>query len=69
MIINQGFNEDDFSVTDDVCLPALVEHEYLAKTHLPGPAILRTWWKMEKVWARLRARGTDPRTGRSVSLM
>jgi ketosteroid isomerase-like protein len=86
MIINRGFNEGDLSVADDVCSPALVEHEYLAKTHLPGPAILKDQIEAaraanpdlslsiedmvedrDKVWARLRARGTDPRTGKSVA--
>jgi predicted ester cyclase len=86
MIIQRSFNDGDLSVADEVCSPTLVEHQYLAKTHLPGPAILKDQIHAaraanpdlvlsiedivedgEKIWARLRARATDPRTGKSVS--
>jgi hypothetical protein len=41
MIIERGFNKGDLSVADEVCSPTLIEHQYLAKPHLPGPAILK----------------------------
>jgi ketosteroid isomerase-like protein len=86
MIIQRGFNEGDLSVANEICSPTLIEHEYLAKSHLPGPAILKDQIQAaraanpdlalsiediieggDKVWARLRATGTDPRTGKRVS--
>jgi predicted SnoaL-like aldol condensation-catalyzing enzyme len=86
MIIDRGFNAGDLSVADEICSPALVEHQYLAKSDLPGPAILKDIIGAartanpdlnlaiedmvedgDKVWARLRARGTDPRSGKIIS--
>jgi ketosteroid isomerase-like protein len=40
-IIDRGFNQGDLSVADEVCAAGLAEHEYLAKTNLPGPEILK----------------------------
>jgi len=40
-IIDRGFNQGDLSVADEVCAAKLSEHEYLAKTDVPGPEILK----------------------------
>lgn len=40
-IIDRGFNQGDLSVADEVCAASLSEHEYLAKTGVPGPEILK----------------------------
>ena len=40
-IIERGFNQGDLSVADEVCAPKLSEHEYLAKTDVSGPEILK----------------------------
>jgi predicted ester cyclase len=40
-IIERGFNQGDLSVADEVCAAKLSEHEYLAKTGVPGPEILK----------------------------
>ena len=40
-IIERGFNQGDLSVADEVCAAKLSEHEYLAKTDVPGPEILK----------------------------
>jgi len=40
-IIDRGFNHGDLSVADEVCALKLSEHEYLAKTDVPGPEILK----------------------------
>ena len=40
-IIDRGFNQGDLSVADEVCAVKLSEHEYLAKTDVPGPEILK----------------------------
>jgi len=40
-IIDRGFNHGDLSVADEVCAARLAEHEYLAKTNVPGPEILK----------------------------
>jgi len=40
-IIERGFNRGDLSVADEVCSERLVEHEYLSKTDVPGPEILK----------------------------
>jgi len=41
-IIERGFSRGDLSIADEVCAERLVEHEYLAKTDLPGPEILKS---------------------------
>ena len=41
-IVERGFSRGDFSVADEVCAEKLLEHEYLAKTDLPGPDILKS---------------------------
>jgi ketosteroid isomerase-like protein len=40
-IIDRGFNQGDPSIADEVCAARLAEHEYLAKTNIPGPEILK----------------------------
>jgi len=40
-IIDRGFNHGDLSVADAVCALKLSEHEYLAKTDVPGPETLK----------------------------
>lgn len=40
-IIQRGFNQGDLSVADEVCAAKLSEHEYLAKTDVPGLEILK----------------------------
>ena len=40
-IIDRGFNHGDLSVADEVCALKLSEHEYLAKTDVRGPEILK----------------------------
>ena len=40
-IIERGFNQGDLSVADEVCATRLSEHEYLSKTDVPGPEILK----------------------------
>lgn len=86
-IIDRGFNRGDLSVADEVCAEKLSEHEYLAKTDVPGPEILKDQIQTarrtikgltltvedlvehgDKVWARSRAAGTDPRSGKPVSI-
>lgn len=36
-IVERGFSQGDLTVADEVCAKRLVEHEYLARTDLPGP--------------------------------
>jgi len=86
-IIERGFNQGDLSVADEVCASVLTEHEYLARTDVPGPEILKSQIREarsdvsglritieesvvegDKVWARMVARGTDPRTGKPVRM-
>ena len=86
-IIDRGFSQGDLSVADEVCAAKLSEHEYLAKTDVPGPEILKDQIRTarstikgltltvedlvehgDKVWARSRATGTDPRSGKPVSI-
>jgi ketosteroid isomerase-like protein len=86
-IINRGFNQGDLSVADEVCAASLSEHEYLAKTDVPGPEILKDQIQTarnnvkgltltvedlvedgDKVWARSRCTGTDPRSGKPISM-
>jgi ketosteroid isomerase-like protein len=85
-IIERGFSRGDLSVADEVCAERLVEHEYLSKTDVPGPEILKSQIEdarrsikdlkltleafvetQDTVWARCRAAGTDPRSGKSLS--
>ena len=40
-IIERGFSKGDLTVADEICSPNLIEHQYLAKPHLPGPEILK----------------------------
>lgn len=40
-IIDRGFNQGDLSIADEVCALKLSEHEYLAKTDVSGPEILK----------------------------
>ena len=86
-IVERGFSLGDFSVADEVCAEQLLEHEYLAKTDLPGPDILKSQIEdarrsikdlkltleasvqtEDTVWARCRATGTDPRSGKPVAI-
>ena len=86
-IIERGFSRGDLSVADEVCADRLVEHEYLAKTDLTGPDILKSQIEdargnikglrlaleafvetEDTVWARCRATGTDPRSGKPVAI-
>ncbi len=86
-IIDRGFNQGDLSVADEVCAATLSEHEYLAKTDVPGPEILKDQIQTarsnvkgltlivedvvennDKVWARSRCTGTDPRSGKPISM-
>ena len=41
MIVEQGFSCGDLTVADEVCADGLIEHQYLARTELPGPQILK----------------------------
>ena len=87
-IIKRGFNQGDLSVADDVCAAKLSEHEFLAKTDVPGPEILKDQIQTarsnitgltltiedlvenaDKVWARSRCTGTDPRSGKTISMV
>jgi len=86
-IIERGFSRGDLSVADEVCAERLLEHEYLAKTDLPGPEILKSQIEEARtsikdlkltleasaqtedtVWARCRATGTDPHSGKPVAI-
>jgi len=86
-IVDRGFSGGDLTVADEICSERLVEHEYLAKTGVPGPAILKAQIeearnsikglkltiedlveKDDTIWARSRASGTDPRSGKAVSI-
>jgi hypothetical protein len=40
-IIERGFSQGDLTVADEVCGEKLIEHEYLSKTDIPGPQILK----------------------------
>lgn len=40
-IIERGFSRGDLAVADEVCAEKLIEHEYLSKTDIPGPQILK----------------------------
>jgi hypothetical protein len=38
-IVERGFSQGDLTVADDICDERLMEHQYLARTDLPGPQI------------------------------
>ncbi|MHC1943548.1 ester cyclase [Bradyrhizobium sp. UFLA06-06] len=86
-IIERGFSQGDLTVADEVCAEKLIEHEYLSKTDLPGPQILKTQIEDARgsiknlrlaieaiveagdtVWARSKATGVDPRSGKPVTI-
>lgn len=86
-IIERGFSEGDLTVADEVCAETLIEHEYLSRTDIPGPQILKAQIEDarrsikdlkltieaiveagETVWARSRATGVDPRSGKPVTI-
>jgi ketosteroid isomerase-like protein len=86
-IVELGFSRGDLTVADEVCAERLVEHEYLSKTEVPGPEILKAQIEdarrsikdlqlsieavvetQDTVWARCRATGTDPRSGKPVGI-
>lgn len=86
-IVERGFSKGDLSVADEVCAEKLIEHEYLSKTDLPGPQILKAQIEDARhsirdlkltieafvetgdtVWARCKATGVDPRSGKSVTI-
>jgi ketosteroid isomerase-like protein len=86
-IVERGFSQGDLTVADDVCAEQLIEHEYLSKTGIPGPQILKAQiadarrsikdLKLtieaivesgDTVWARSKATGFDPRSGKPVTI-
>jgi ketosteroid isomerase-like protein len=86
-IIERGFSQGDLTVADEVCAEKLIEHEYLSKTDLPGPQILKAQIEDARgsiknlrlaieaiveagdtVWARSKATGVDPRSGKPVAI-
>ncbi|WLA79190.1 ester cyclase [Bradyrhizobium elkanii] len=86
-IIERGFSQGDLTVADEGCAEKLIEHEYLSKTDLPGPQILKAQIEDARgsiknlrlaieaiveagdtVWARSKATGVDPRSGKPVAI-
>jgi len=86
-IMERGFSRGDLTIADEVCAQVLAEHEYLAKTNVPGPEILKyqiedarngvanlkrtieaTVETSDTVWARSKATGLDPRSGKPVAI-
>jgi ketosteroid isomerase-like protein len=86
-IVDRGFCRGDLDVADEICATDLKEHEYLAKTDVPGPEILKDQIRDARssikdliltiedivendgtVWARSKASGSDPRSGKPVSI-
>lgn len=86
-IVERGFSEGDLTVADEVCAETLIEHEYLSRSDLPGPQILKAQIEDarqsindlkltveaiveagEMVWARSRATGVDPGSGKPVTI-
>jgi ketosteroid isomerase-like protein len=86
-IVDRGFSQGDLTVADEVCDEKLIEHQYLARTDLPGPQILKAQIEDAKhsikelkftieavvetgdtVWARGKATGVDPRSGKPVTI-
>ena len=86
-IVERGFSQGDLTVADEVCADKLIEHEYLSKTDVPGPQILKAQIEDARrsikdlkftieaivesgdtVWARGKASGVDPRSGKPVTI-
>jgi ketosteroid isomerase-like protein len=86
-IIERGFSQGDLTVADEVFSEKLIEHEYLSKTDIPGPQILKAQIEDARhsikdlkltieaivetgdtVWARSKATGVDPRSGKPVTI-
>jgi len=86
-IVERGFSQGDLTVADEVCATKLIEHEYLSKTGIPGPQILKAQIEDARhsikelkltieamvetgdtVWARSKATGFDPRSGKPVTI-
>jgi ketosteroid isomerase-like protein len=86
-IIERGFSRGDLTVADEICAEKLIEHEYLSKTDIPGPQILKAQIEdarhsikdlklrieaivetSDTVWARSKATGLDPRSGKRVTI-
>ncbi len=86
-IIERGFSQGDLTVADEVCDEKLIEHQYLARTDLTGPLILKAQIEDARqsikelrftieavvetgdtVWARGKANGVDPRSGKPVTI-
>jgi ketosteroid isomerase-like protein len=86
-IVERGFSQGDLTVADEVCDERLIEHQYLARTDLPGPQILKAQIEHARhsikdlkftieaavetgdtVWARGKATGVDPRSGKPVTI-
>jgi ketosteroid isomerase-like protein len=86
-IVERGFSQGDLTVADEVCAEKLIEHEYLSKTDVPGPQILKAQIEDARrsikelkltieavvdtgdtVWARSKATGVDPRSGKPVAI-
>jgi ketosteroid isomerase-like protein len=86
-IVERGFSQGDLAVADEVCSEKLIEHEYLSKTDVPGPQILKAQIEDARhsikdlkltieaivetgdtVWARSKATGVDPRSGKPVAI-
>jgi ketosteroid isomerase-like protein len=85
--MERGFSRGNLTVADEVCAQELAEHDYLAKTNVPGPEILKsqiedarngianlkltieaTVETSDTVWARSKATGSDPRSGKPVAI-
>ena len=86
-IVERGFSQGDLTVADEVCDEKLIEHQYLTRTDLPGPQILKAQIEDARrsikdlkftiealvesgdtVWARGKASGVDPRSGKPVTI-
>jgi ketosteroid isomerase-like protein len=86
-IVERGFSQGDLTVADELCAERLIEHEYLAKTDLPGQQILKAQIEdargsirnlklniedvvetSDTVWARSKATGIDPHSGKPVAI-
>jgi ketosteroid isomerase-like protein len=86
-IVERGFSQGDLTVADEVCNEKLVEHQYLARTDVAGPQILKAQIEdarqsikdlkftiesviesRDTVWARGKATGVDPRSGKPVTI-
>jgi len=86
-IVERGFSQGDLTIADEVCAENLIEHEYLSKTDVLGPQILKAQIEdarqsirelkltieaivetSDTVWARSKATGVDPRSGKPVTI-